>query len=155
MRLNLSSDLPQDLPTQWFQKTIALRPKPRGFHLVSQEIIEQVPELCQIQVGIAHIFIRHTSASLTLNENADPDVPRDMERHFNVMVPENAAYFRHTCEGPDDMPAHLKASLLGAALSLPISAGNFSLGTWQGIYLCEHRNHGGSRKLTLTLFGQG
>ena len=139
---------------RWFQKTISLRPRPRGFHVITGEISRQLPELSQIEIGIAHIFIMHTSASLTLNENADPDVCRDMESHFNVMVPENAPYYRHTCEGPDDMPAHLKASLLGASLTLPISGGGFKLGTWQGIYLCEHRNRAGSREVAVTAWGQ-
>ena len=139
----------------WIQKNITLAPRPRGFHLVTDEILKQFPELRGIQCGLLHIFIQHTSASLTVNENAAPDVRHDFEQHFNRMVPENAEYFRHTDEGSDDMPAHLKASILGSSLSLPITAGRLNLGTWQGIYLCEHRNHGGSRRLVLTATGEG
>ncbi|GAB4269640.1 MAG: secondary thiamine-phosphate synthase enzyme YjbQ [Candidatus Promineifilaceae bacterium] len=138
----------------WLQKTITLSPKIRGFHLVTQEIVAQVPELSQFSVGLAHIFIQHTSASLTLNENADPTVRQDMERHFNELVPENAPYYIHTYEGPDDMPAHIKAVLLGASLTLPVRNGRFQLGTWQGIYLCEHRNYGGQRRLVVTVHGE-
>lgn len=138
----------------WFQKEITLRAKSRGFHLVTREITELVPELSQFRLGLAHIFIKHTSASLTINENADPSVRRDMERHFNQLAPENAPYYEHTCEGPDDMPAHLKASLLGNALSIPITNGKLNLGTWQGIYLNEHRDFGGSRTCVITLNGE-
>lgn len=138
----------------WLQKTITLSPKTRGFHLVTQEILAQLPELSQFSVGLAHIFIQHTSASLALNENADPTVRQDMERHFNEMVPENAPYYIHTYEGPDDMPAHIKAVLLGASLTLPVRNGRFHLGTWQGIYLCEHRNYGGQRRLVVTVHGE-
>ena len=136
------------------QKEFNLKPRARGFHLVTGEIINNVPEINDFETGIAHIFICHTSASLTLNENADPDVRTDFESHFNEMVPENAEYYRHTLEGSDDMPAHIKSSLLGSSLSLPVKNGRFNLGTWQGIYLCEHRNSGGPRKLVVTLLGQ-
>lgn len=138
----------------WFQKNIRLSAKSRGFHLVTDEVIGQLPELKDINIGLLHIFIQHTSASLTLNENASPDVRRDMERHFNALVPEDVDYFEHTYEGSDDMPAHIKASLLGYSLSIPVNIGRLVLGTWQGIYLCEHRNHGGQRKLVLTLQGE-
>lgn len=138
----------------WFQKEITLSPRGRGFYLVTDEILSQLPELKDYRVGIAHIFIKHTSASLALNENADPTVRQDMERHFNEMVPENAPYYVHTYEGPDDMPAHIKTVLLGASLSLPIKNGRFNVGTWQGIYLCEHRNRAGSRRLVVTLHGE-
>lgn len=138
----------------WFQKQIPLSPKPRGFHLITNEIITNLEELNNYKIGLAHIFICHTSASLTLNENASPDVLHDFEEHFNEMVPENAPYYQHTIEGSDDMPAHIKASLLGCSLSLPVSNGKFALGTWQGIYLCEHRNRGGSRKIIVTINGE-
>lgn len=135
----------------WLQREITLKPRARGFHLITREIEQAVPELTSMAIGMAHVFIKHTSASLTLNENADPDVRRDFESHINVMVPENAPYYVHTLEGPDDMPAHLKASLLGSSVSIPISSGRFNLGTWQGIYLGEHRDHGGSRKVVITI----
>lgn len=138
----------------WFQKEITLKAKSRGFHLVTQEIVGQVPEIGNYAVGIAHIFIKHTSASLSLNENVDPTVRQDMESHFNHMVPENAPYYAHTYEGPDDMPAHIKASLLGSAVSVPISRGKLNTGTWQGIYLCEHRDRARSRRLVVTLNGR-
>jgi secondary thiamine-phosphate synthase enzyme len=137
----------------WFQKEIRLSPKPRGFHLVTREIEQQVAEIRELRVGLAHIFIQHTSASLTLNENADPTVRSDFEAHFNVLVPEDAPYYRHTYEGPDDMTSHIKASLLGSSVTLPISNGRLNLGTWQGVYLCEHRNRAGSRRLVVTLTG--
>jgi len=137
----------------WLQHEIALRPRPRGVHLVTSEIAEALPDLRALRIGLAHIFIRHTSASLTLNENASPDVRRDLETWMNVTVPEDFAW-THTLEGPDDMPAHVKAALMGSSLSLPIAAGRFALGTWQGIYLCEHRDHGGSRSLLVTLNGE-
>ena len=137
----------------WFQKEIRLTPTRRGFHLITHDVYNQLPELAQIEVGLAHLFIKHTSASLTINENADPDVRVDLESHFNVLAPENQPYYTHTAEGPDDMPAHLKCALLGSHLSIPITRGRFNLGTWQGIYLCEHRDHGGSRKLVITLQG--
>jgi secondary thiamine-phosphate synthase enzyme len=139
----------------WAQRQITLRPRPRGFHLVTSEIEDGVPELRELQVGLAHLFIRHTSASLTLNENASPDVRRDFESWFDAAVPEDAPFWTHTLEGPDDMPAHIKASLLGPALSLPIRDGHLALGTWQGVYLCEHRDRGGPRSLLVTLFGEG
>jgi secondary thiamine-phosphate synthase enzyme len=137
----------------WIQREVTLRARPRGVHLVTVEIVEAVPELRELHAGLAHIFIRHTSASLTLNENASPDVRRDFETWMNVAVPEDFAW-THTLEGPDDMPAHVKASLMGASLSLPIAGGRLALGTWQGIYLCEHRDHGGPRSLLVTLTGE-
>lgn len=138
----------------WFQKTLLLKPRVRGFHLITHEILPQIEtELRSIRVGLAHLFLQHTSAALTLNENADPDVRVDFESHFNRLVPEGAPYYRHTLEGPDDLPAHLKSSLLGCTLILPIEQGRLGLGTWQGIYLCEHRNEGGSRRLLVTLQG--
>ena len=136
-----------------FQKEISLNPRPRGFHLVTDEILECIPELRTIKVGILQVFIKHTSASLTINENADPTVRQDFESHFNQYVPEHAPYYRHTYEGSDDMPAHIKASLLGSSVSIPITNGRLNLGTWQGIYLCEHRNYGGSRKVVVTALG--
>ena len=138
----------------WSQKTLQLDAKPRGFHLITRDVLQAIPELKQCKVGLLHLFIQHTSASLTINENADPDVRGDFERYFNHAVPENAPYYVHLDEGSDDMPAHLKSSLLGCSLSLPVSNGRLNLGTWQGIYLCEHRNHGGSRRLVLTLQGE-
>ena len=137
-----------------FQQEIRLKSRQRGFHLVTREILEQIPQLGDIQTGLAHIHILHTSASLTLNENASPDVRSDMEAHFNKIVPENAPYYTHVFEGADDMPAHIKASLLGSSLTLPVHRGNFRLGTWQGIYLCEHRDHGGSRRVVVTVLGE-
>lgn len=137
----------------WFQREIVLSPKTRGFHLVTDEIVGQVPELREFQIGLMHVFVMHTSASITINENADPTVRTDMESHFNEIVPENAPYYRHTMEGPDDMPAHIKASLMGSGHLIPIADGRLRLGTWQGIYLCEHRNHGGSRRLVVTITG--
>jgi secondary thiamine-phosphate synthase enzyme len=137
----------------WVQREIMLRPRPRGFHLITDEIESELPELRSLSVGLAHLFIRHTSASLTLNENASPDVRRDFESYFNHSVPEDAPFWTHTVEGPDDMPAHIKASLLGPSLSLPVSGGRLALGTWQGVYLCEHRDHGGPRSLLVTLHG--
>ena len=138
----------------WAQREVTLRPRPRGFHLVTDEIESAVPELRELRVGLAHLFIRHTSASLTLNENASPDVRRDFETWFNDAVREDAPYWEHTLEGPDDMPAHIKASLLGPSLTLPVSRGRFALGTWQGVYLCEHRDHGGARSVVVTLSGE-
>jgi secondary thiamine-phosphate synthase enzyme len=138
----------------WLQREITLRPRPRGFHLVTDEVESALPELRECRVGLAHLFIRHTSASLTLNENASPDVRRDFESWFNAVVPENAPFWTHTIEGPDDMPAHIKASVLGPALTLPVSRGRFALGTWQGVYLCEHRDQGGARSLIVTVFGE-
>ncbi|HEX4106526.1 MAG TPA: secondary thiamine-phosphate synthase enzyme YjbQ [Solirubrobacteraceae bacterium] len=138
----------------WYQREIRLQARPRGFHLITREVLSALPELGELRVGLLHLFIRHTSASLTLNENASPDVRRDFESHFDAAVPEQAPYWTHTLEGPDDMPAHVKASLLGPALSLPVAQGGLALGTWQGIYLCEHRDRGGSRSLVATLWGE-
>jgi secondary thiamine-phosphate synthase enzyme len=138
----------------WQQKTIQLRARSRGFHLITDEVIEQVPELRHYQIGVAHLFLLHTSAALAINEDADPTVRQDLEAHFNWMVPENAPYYRHTYEGPDDMPAHIKSVLLGASLTIPITGGRLQLGSWQGIYLCEHRNRAGSRRLVITLQGE-
>ena len=140
--------------TKWFQKEIQLKPYKRGFHIITNDILDAFPELHGISMGMLHVFIKHTSASLTINENADPTVRLDFESHFNQMVPENQPYYRHTFEGSDDMPAHLKTSLLDTSLQIPITNGQLNLGTWQGIYLCEHRDYGGSRKLVLTAFGQ-
>ena len=138
----------------WIQKEISLNPRPRGFHLITNEILQNIQEIGDISIGTMEIFIKHTSASLTINEDADPTVRDDFESHFNQIVPENAPYYRHTIEGPDDMPAHLKSSILGSSVTIPITNGTLNLGTWQGIYLCEHRNHGGSRSVVLTLTGK-
>jgi secondary thiamine-phosphate synthase enzyme len=138
----------------WIQREIRLRARPRGFHLVTGEVEEAVPELRELRVGLATLLIQHTSASLTLNENASPDVRRDFASWFDRMVPEGADYWTHTLEGPDDMPAHIKASLTDSSLVLPVSEGRFALGTWQGIYLCEHRNSGGPRTIVCTAFGE-
>jgi secondary thiamine-phosphate synthase enzyme len=137
----------------WLQRQIQLAARPRGFHLVTREVLEALPELRELDVGLLHLLIRHTSASLALNENASPDVRRDFETWFNEAVPERARYWTHTLEGPDDMPAHVKAALLGPSLTLPIAQGRLALGTWQGIYLCEHRDHGGPRSLVATASG--
>ncbi|MBU2884757.1 secondary thiamine-phosphate synthase enzyme YjbQ [Gilvimarinus agarilyticus] len=136
-----------------FQKEIQLRARSRGFHLVTDEIVSQLTELAEIEIGVLQVFIQHTSASLTINENADPTVRSDFESHINEMVPENQPYYRHTYEGADDMPAHIKASLMGSSVSIPITRGRLNLGTWQGVYLCEHRDYGGSRRLILTAMG--
>ena len=138
----------------WAQREITLSPRPRGFHLVTGEVESAVPELREVRVGLAHLFILHTSASLTLNENASPDVRRDFESWFDHAVPEDAPYWTHTLEGPDDMPAHIKASLLGPSLLLPVRDGRLALGTWQGVYLCEHRDRGGARNLLVTIDGR-
>jgi secondary thiamine-phosphate synthase enzyme len=138
----------------WAQHEVVLEPRPRGFHLVTDEVVRGVPELSSVRVGMAHVFIRHTSAALTLNENADPSVRRDFRTWFDRAVPDDADYFEHTTEGPDDMTSHIKSSLLGPSLTLPVSDGRLALGTWQGIYLCEHRERGGSRRLTVTLWGE-
>jgi secondary thiamine-phosphate synthase enzyme len=138
----------------WIQEQISLRPRPRGFHLITDEVTDGVPELERIAVGMAHVFVRHTSASLTLNENASPDVRRDFAAWFDRAVPDGADYFVHTLEGPDDMPAHIKSSLTGSSLTLPVRDGRFALGTWQGIYLCEHRDNAGKRELIVTAFGE-
>ncbi|NQV71221.1 MAG: YjbQ family protein [Pseudohongiella sp.] len=137
----------------WLQKLIRLTPQARGFHLISDEVLQALPELTSIKTGLAHFFLQHTSASLSINENADSSVRRDMEAHFNQLAPENAAYYEHTYEGPDDMPAHIKSGLLGVELTVPIGEGCLLLGSWQGIYLGEHRNHAGSRNLIVTLQG--
>ena len=137
----------------WIQQTITLPQRPRGCHLITREVLAALPGLAAIRTGLLHVFIQHTSASLTINENADSDVRRDMECSLNAIAPEDFPYV-HTLEGPDDMPAHVKASLMGSSVSIPISSGRLLLGTWQGIYLCEHRNHGGSRSLVLTLWGE-
>ncbi|NLF63545.1 MAG: YjbQ family protein [Chloroflexi bacterium] len=138
----------------WLQRELRLRPRPRGFHLVTEEIVAQLPELREFEVGLAHFLLQHTSASLALNENADPTVRADMARYFDRLAPENAPYFEHTAEGPDDMPAHIKTVLLGSSLTLPIRHGRLALGVWQGIYLCEHRDRGGERRLLVTLQGE-
>ena len=137
----------------WIQKEIQISKKHRGFHLITHDVLENFTEINKINQGILHIFIKHTSASLTINENADPTVLSDFEAHFNEMVPENQPYYRHTMEGSDDMPAHLKSSILGSSIQLPITEGSLNLGTWQGIYLCEHRNHSVPRTLVLTAWG--
>ena len=137
----------------WLQRTIQLREHPRGFHLITQEVAESLPELRQFEVGLLHVFIQHTSASITINENADSDVPADLESSLDALAAEDFPY-RHTVEGPDDMPATSKSVLIGSSISVPIHQGKLALGTWQGIYLCEHRNHGGRRRLVLTLQGQ-
>jgi secondary thiamine-phosphate synthase enzyme len=138
----------------WIQETIELRPRARGFHLVTSEIVDAVPDLGRIGVGIATVFMQHTSASLTLNENASPDVRRDFAAWFDRAVPDGADYFSHILEGPDDMPAHVKTSLTGSSLTIPVSRGSLALGTWQGIYLCEHRDNGGARRVVFTAFGE-
>jgi secondary thiamine-phosphate synthase enzyme len=138
----------------WIQKEFFLAPKKRGFHLVTNEMLGEIPELGTIQWGLLHLFIKHTSASLAINENADPTVRQDMESHFNELVPERAPYYLHDYEGDDDMPAHIKNCLLGSSLTIPVTRGKLNLGTWQGIYLCEHRNHGGKRAIVATLQGE-
>ena len=138
----------------WLQREIRLEPRPRGFHLVTREVVDALPELRDVEVGLCRLFIQHTSASLTLNENASPDVRRDFATWFDDAVPEDFGGWTHTVEGPDDMPAHLKASLLGPALSLPVARGKLALGTWQGVYLCEHRDRGGARSLLATVWGE-
>jgi secondary thiamine-phosphate synthase enzyme len=139
----------------WLQRRITLPPRPRGFHLVTREVLEALPELSELRVGMLHLLIQHTSASLALNENASPDVRRDFESWFDQAVPEGASYWTHTLEGDDDMPAHIKAALLGPSLTLAVAQGRPALGTWQGIYLCEHRDHGGARSLVATAWGEG
>lgn len=136
------------------QEEVRLKPRKRGFHLITKEVQEGVPQLKDIDRGVAHVLIQHTSASLTLNENASPEVRSDLEAIFNHLVPENQPYYRHTLEGSDDMPAHAKASILGYSVTLPVTNGRFNLGTWQGIYLCEHRNRSGPRRLVVTVFGE-
>lgn len=139
----------------WLQKTLTLNGKARGFHLVTDELLQQLPELKKFSLGLAHFFLQHTSASLSINENADTSVRRDLERHLNVLAPEQAPYYEHVYEGPDDMPAHIKSALLGCEISVPISRGTLCLGTWQGIYLGEHRDQGGARRIVATLQGDG
>jgi secondary thiamine-phosphate synthase enzyme len=138
----------------WVQRAITFEPRPRGFHLVTRELLSALPELAEMEVGMLHLLIQHTSASLALSENASPDVRHDFETWFNEAVPEDARYWTHTLEGADDMPAHIKAALLGPSLTLPVSGGRLALGTWQGIYLCEHRDRGGPRSVVATLFGE-
>ena len=137
----------------WIQKEISLPAKPRGFHLITNDILNSIAVIKTIKNGLLHVFIKHTSASLTINENADPSVRTDFESHFNHMVPEDQLYYIHTMEGSDDIPAHLKSSILGSSISIPITDGQLNLGTWQGIFLCEHRNRGGSRRLIVTIHG--
>ena len=138
----------------WMQKNISIKSISRGFHIITDQVTDQIPEIKTIKIGILHLFIKHTSASLTINENADKTVRNDFEKHFNEMVPENQSYYQHTYEGPDDMPAHLKASILGSSISIPISNGRLNMGTWQGIYLCEHRNNAFQRKMVATIQGE-
>ena len=140
--------------TMWIQKDIHLKPKPRGFHLITDELLRALPELHNVRIGVMNVFIMHTSASLTINENADPTVRQDFENYFNRAVPEDDPWYLHRDEGSDDLPAHLKAGLLGSSLNIPITDGCPRLGTWQGIYLCEHRNHGGSRRIIVTIQGE-
>jgi secondary thiamine-phosphate synthase enzyme len=137
----------------WFQKEITLKPRGRGFHLITDEVMGQIPEIKKIKTGLMHILIKHTSASITLNENFDPDVRSDMEKYFNRAVKENEPWYEHNSEGADDMPAHIKSTLIGNSLTIPITNGKLNLGTWQGIYLCEHRNRAGSRSVVVTVLG--
>lgn len=137
----------------WISRTISLQPRSRGLHIITGDVLAALPELAQIEVGLLNVFIQHTSASLTINENADPDVLHDLENALCGLAPEDSPY-THTLEGPDDMPAHVKASLMGSSVSIPVSGGRLALGVWQGLYLCEHRNRGGARRLVLTLYGQ-
>jgi len=139
---------------QWIQRVIRLKPRARGFHVITDEVLGQLPELSQIETGLLHLFIQHTSASIAINENVSPEVRRDFERHLTELVPEGPHHYQHTLEGDDDMPAHIKASLMGTALTIPVGQGALLLGTWQGIYLGEHRNHGGARTLVATLSGR-
>ncbi|MCW8194599.1 YjbQ family protein [Proteobacteria bacterium 005FR1] len=138
----------------WLQRELRLKARPRGFHLITDEVRERLPELAAIETGMLNVFIKHTSASLTINENADPTVRADFESYFSRAVPEDEPYYQHTLEGSDDLPAHLKASILGASVTIPITGGELNLGTWQGIYLCEHRNHGGARTVVITMQGE-
>jgi secondary thiamine-phosphate synthase enzyme len=137
----------------WIHRQLTLPARPRGFHLITSQVVDGLPELARVRVGLLHVFIQHTSASLTINENADPDVRTDLESAFNALAPEDLPYV-HTCEGPDDMPAHIKAAMLGSSVSVPVRDGRLVLGTWQGLFLCEHRNDGGPRRLVLTLYGE-
>lgn len=143
----------REFPMKWLHHELQLPAFPRGFHIITSQVVESLPELGDFDIGLLHVFIQHTSASLSINENADPDVPLDLESSFNAIAPETFPY-RHTCEGPDDMPAHVKCAMLGSSLSIPIHNGRLCLGTWQGIYLCEHRNHASRRRLVLTVQGQ-
>ena len=138
---------------KFFQREFTLPGFPRGFHLITSHVLKAVPELREVRAGQLHVFIKHTSASLTINENADPSVRQDFESYFNKMVPEDASYYRHRSEGPDDMPAHIKASMLGCSVVVPVTNGKLNTGVWQGIYLCEHRNEGGGRDIVVTVFG--
>ena len=138
----------------WVQRVVSLAPRPRGFHLVTRDVLGALPELAELRVGMLHLLIQHTSASLALSENASPDVRRDFETWFDQAVPERAGYWTHTLEGDDDMPAHIKAALLGPSLTLPIARGRVALGTWQGVYLCEHRDRGGGRSVVATAWGE-
>ena len=138
----------------WIQKEISIKPKGRGISIITEEIYSQLPELKKIRIGLANIFLKHTSASITINENVSSDVRSYLESHLNRIIPENSSYYEHSIEGPDDMPAHIKSSVLGCSLNIPISDGRFNLGTWQGIYLCEHRNNGGTRKIVVTINGE-
>lgn len=138
----------------WIQKQITLKAKPRGFHIITDEILRNIPELNKIKIGMMNIFIQHTSASIAINENVSSDVRRDFERYFNKTVPENENYFEHTLEGSDDLPAHIKSTIIGQSINIPVSNGSLNLGTWQGIYLCEHRNYGGNRDLVVTIWGE-
>lgn len=138
----------------WMQKEIHLKPKPRGFHLITHEVLSELSELRDFKIGMVNIFIMHTSAALTINENADPTVRQDFESYFSRAVPENEPYYLHQDEGPDDLPAHIKSSLLGCSLNIPVASGRLKLGVWQGIYLCEHRNQGGIRRLNVTIQGE-
>ncbi len=137
----------------WLQREITIPAKKRGFHLIDELLLTQLPEISLLKVGLVHLFIKHTSASLTLNENADPTVRKDLEKHFNVLAPEGAAYYQHTYEGDDDMPAHIKSTLIGSSQTIPISNGQLNMGIWQGIYLCEHRDHATNRTIVVTLNG--
>jgi secondary thiamine-phosphate synthase enzyme len=139
---------------QWFQREISLRARARGFHLITDEVVGAIPEVAHIRVGVVHVFILHTSASLCINENADPSVRSDLEAHFNQLAPEHAPHYLHTVEGPDDMPAHIKSALIGTSVTIPVTDGNLKLGRWQGVYLCEHRDHGGPRRVVVTLAGE-
>ncbi|HUG92783.1 MAG TPA: secondary thiamine-phosphate synthase enzyme YjbQ [Planctomycetaceae bacterium] len=141
------------MTTAWFQHELTLPPFPRGLHLITRQVVDALPELPRVAAGLLHVFLLHTSASLTINENADPDVPQDLAASLDALAPEDFPY-RHTVEGPDDMPAHVKALLTGTSLTIPVRDGRLCLGTWQGLFLCEHRNHGGRRRLVLTLHGE-
>jgi secondary thiamine-phosphate synthase enzyme len=138
----------------WIQKELLLKARPRGFHLITDELLRELPELRNVKIGMMNVFIMHTSASLTVNENADPTVRQDLESYFSRAVPEDEPYYRHQDEGSDDLPAHIKSSLLGSSLNIPVTDGRPKLGTWQGIYLCEHRNNGGSRRIIITVQGE-